>query len=120
MSLQPGKLLGTKGACIAAIRKLSGASIKLAQDLGEVLDSESSIEGVVKGDRLLTIAGGSGAIMAAASDCAMKLVESQVLRAEAQHLCHDGFAQGRFTTIFSANHRRAVSLCSLPTGSALT
>lgn len=75
--LQPGKLLGTKGACIASIRKQTGAGIKLAQDLADIV--ADGIEGVAPGDRLLTISGPATAILSAASECAMKLLESQVM-----------------------------------------
>lgn len=78
MPLQPGKLLGTKGSCIGNIRKATGASIKLAQDLSEILDSDGAIEGVVKEDRLLTISGTNDSILSALSECILKLLESQV------------------------------------------
>ena len=76
--MQPGKLLGTKGACIAGIRKQTGAGVKLAQDLAEILEADGCIEGVASGDRLLTISGPAPAILSAASECALKLLESQV------------------------------------------
>ncbi len=80
--MQPGKLLGCKGACIAGIRRQSGAAIKLAQDLSDITEADSCMEGVAAGDRLLTISGQSSAILAAASECVVKLLESQASRGE--------------------------------------
>lgn len=77
--LQPGKLLGTKGACIASIRKTSGAGIKLAQDLSDITDSGGRIEGIEEDDRLLTISGLPEAILPAVLCCSTKLLESQVI-----------------------------------------
>lgn len=98
--MQPGKLLGTKGVSIAGIRKASGASIKLAQDLSEIINSDGVIEGVVKGDRLLTISGPCSAVLSAASDCIHKLLESQVCFNEARQLKSSTCRVCQFAMIF--------------------
>jgi hypothetical protein len=75
---QPGKLLGSQGASIRAIRENTGASIRLEPNLKSVGDCGGAIEGVDATDRLLTIGGSHDAVLAGLAECVTKLMQSQV------------------------------------------
>lgn len=71
--------MGSHGATIKAIREASGAAIKLEPDVESVGgDGGGAIQGVVANDRLLRIAGYPEAVLAATSECVIKLLQSQV------------------------------------------